>query len=1462
MKKRKNSDCRGVYQLEERKTADINNQTAALCTSEFSELLPLTGGNVVFSTPEGRPTDPRFIRSPAFQEWVTATDIRIVLRRMNTFGDEIFGTPTVLSSYFYAISDIAIGARCKCNGHASECMFVERDGELKKVCNCTHNTKGDDCEMCDDFHQDVPWTPWTWSNSFEIEASECKPCNCNGFSNRCVFDKTLYEKTGHGGHCIDCSHNRDGPNCERCKDNYYQDKETLSCQSCNCDETGSRSLQCNSEGKCDCKPGVTGDKCDHCAADYYDFGAAGCKECNCHPAGSLGNEPHCDQVHGNCLCKTNVEGKECRRCKPGFFSLDKDNEFGCTPCFCYGHSSVCNHASGYSRVVIENTFARNAERWAAQTKFQKPVNVQYDSITQVISVAATDKEPVYFLAPERFLGDQRAAYNQELEFKLRVNDRGATPSINDVILEGNGIQIYQTIFGQGNQMPGTNTIIYKFRLHEDPDFGWEPKKKSLEFMSILSNLTAIKIRGTYSKNGMGFLDDVKLGTARRGAAGQPAGWIEICTCPKGYIGQYCESCAAGYRHDPPNGGPFSVCVPCNCNNHADHCDPESGRCLCLNNTAGDMCERCERGYYGNALAGTPHDCQVCPCPNQGPCYQYDINTVICLECPKGYAGERCDQCSDGYYGDVDGNSGSIKLCKPCDCNMNVDQNAVGICDSGTGECLKCIYNTDGPHCDQCLPGFYGDALALPKEWDICKPCMCDPIGTEQSGTGPLLCNQITGQCQCKPNVTGIKCNQCQPGYFNIESGRGCQPCDCHPIGSYNNTCDVQSGQCHCKPGVTGRLCDHCQDNHFGFGGVGVEGCLPCNCDEIGSKHLQCDQNGNCECSENVEGRRCDRCKENKYDRQRNCVDCPVCYNLVQESVDQHRANLGKLENLLKNIKENPGIVNNEESFERDLKEVQENVEKLWNDAKTYSGDDSKLKDRIDETEKKLKALEETLSNVDQEIDETDDLVQAAERNTTDIKEKIEHAVDEIQNTMDYILTEGVTALAKARNRSIEFGTQNQQMSDIAYQARTTVQKQLDDAEATKAVAEMALNISNQGYLLSQEATKKQLNSSLALDSLNSELANTRLRMDEMEKLVQSTLNDVSAAHSDALSFAIEVNNLIIPEVDFARLKSEAQKAEEEGKRLEEEANRLNDEFSNVAGDVDSKVNQSLAMLEEGKKLQQEADELLAEADAAKAKAAAAVELGDKILRDANETLSSLQDFDQQVKESKAKALTALLTVPDIQTLLQEARDKTTNAEEALAGAENNAIYASTTAQSAQKQYAQQASSEATAIRQKAEETKKDASLLRDEVGNLEEKLLINKDKLSKVVSKADENNQFIEKAKEKVRQAQTKSEEAAEQISKAMESLHSITRELNDLADIDEESLKQLEAKLNQAENDFNEANLDEQLRVLTNARLQQQQRLRSYEEELERLVDEVDRIRVIKESLPAGCFKRPSLEV
>ena len=44
-----------------------------------------------------------------------------------------------------------------------------------------------------------------------------------------------------------------------------------------CSDTGSEDLQCDDQGQCQCKPGVTGQRCDRCEDNYYDFSISGCR---------------------------------------------------------------------------------------------------------------------------------------------------------------------------------------------------------------------------------------------------------------------------------------------------------------------------------------------------------------------------------------------------------------------------------------------------------------------------------------------------------------------------------------------------------------------------------------------------------------------------------------------------------------------------------------------------------------------------------------------------------------------------------------------------------------------------------------------------------------------------------------------------------------------------------------------------------------------------------------------------------------------------------------------------------------------------------------------------------------------------------------------------------------------------------------------------------------------------------
>lgn len=129
----------------------------------------------------------------------------------------------------------------------------------------------------------------------------------------------------------------------------------------------------------------------------------------------------------------------------------------------------------------------------------------------------------------------------------------------------------------------------------------------------------------------------------------------------------------------------------------------------------------------------------------------ETEEVVCNNCPQGITGARCELCADGYFGDPFGENGPVRPCQPCQCNNNIDPSAPGKCDHLTGECLKCIYNTAGFHCDQCKEGYFGNPLAT-NPADKCRACNCNSVGSE-----PQRCRS-DGSCICKPGFGGVSCD--------------------------------------------------------------------------------------------------------------------------------------------------------------------------------------------------------------------------------------------------------------------------------------------------------------------------------------------------------------------------------------------------------------------------------------------------------------------------------------------------------------------------------------------------------------------------------------------------------------------------------------------------------------------------------------------------------------------------------
>ncbi|KAM8989962.1 basement membrane-specific heparan sulfate proteoglycan core protein isoform 10-T10 [Ara ararauna] len=598
-------------------------------------------------------------------------------------------------------------------------------------CRCPVGYTGLSCQRCATRFERVTKGPYLGT---------CSGCGCHGHSSTCdpVF-----------GHCLNCQHNTEGPQCEKCKPGFFGDATkgtATACHPCPCPYTEparrfseSCFLDTDGQATCDaCAPGYTGRRCERCAPGYEgDPIQPGGK---CTPIGqelikcdARGGK---DEDGGTCRCKPNVRGRLCDSCAAGTFHLSAANAEGCLPCFCMGVSRHCA-SSAWSRhqvaLTAEDTAplslatAAGAQPGGASARFSSPRELLFDTFH------ALPRDVYYWVLPAAFAGDKVTSYGGELRFTVTHRaPAGAQPLPRQphVLLQGNGILLeHFSDTGVPSGVPTTVTVPIRERAWRRAD-GREATREHL--LMALADVDLFMVRASYSEQPEeSRLSDVTLDVAVPHATGRPPALeVEDCTCPAGYRGASCQDCDTGYTRSSA-GLYLGTCEPCQCHGHATECHPETGVCQgCRDHTEGPQCDKCQPGYYGDATRGTPGDCQPCPC--HGPhgesqvtktCFEDTDGQPTCSACAPGHSGRQCQRCSPGYVGDP----------------------------------LR------GEPCRE--PG-------VPA-----RQCQCDPRGSTGEGC------DANGQCHCKPNVEGPRCAACRPHHFHLsaEEAAGCLPCFCMGI---------------------------------------------------------------------------------------------------------------------------------------------------------------------------------------------------------------------------------------------------------------------------------------------------------------------------------------------------------------------------------------------------------------------------------------------------------------------------------------------------------------------------------------------------------------------------------------------------------------------------------------------------------------------------------------------------------
>nr|XP_001156417.3 laminin subunit alpha-3 isoform X2 [Pan troglodytes] len=560
-------------------------------------------------------------------------------------------------------------------------------------CPCQPNVIGRQCTRCATGHYGFP---------------RCKPCSCGW--------RPCEEMTGQ----CRCPPRTVRPQCEVCETHSFSFHPMAGCEGCNCSRRGTIEAampECDRDsGQCRCKPRITGRQCDRCASGFYRFPE--CVPCNCNRDGT---EPGvCDPGTGACLCKENVEGTECNVCQEGSFHLDPANLKGCTSCFCFGVNNQC-HSSHKRRTKFVDMLG-----WHLETADRVDIPVSFNpgsnSMVADLQELPTTVRSASWVAPISYLGDKVSSYGGYLTYQAKSfglpGDMVLLEKKPDVQLTGQ----HMSIIYEETNTPRPDRLHHG-RVHVvEGNFRHASSRAPVsreELMTVLSRLADVRIQGLYFTETQRLtLSEVGLEEASDTGSGRIALAVEICACPPAYAGDSCQGCSPGYYRDH-KGLYTGRCVPCNCNGHSNRCQDGSGICVnCQHNTAGEHCEHCQEGYYGNAVHGS---CRACPCPHTNSFATGCVvngGDVRC-SCKAGYTGTQCERCAPGYFGNPQKFGGS---CQPCSCNSN---GQLGSCHPLTGDCINQEPKDSSPaeecdDCDSCVMTLLNDLATMGEQLRLVK----------------------------------------------------------------------------------------------------------------------------------------------------------------------------------------------------------------------------------------------------------------------------------------------------------------------------------------------------------------------------------------------------------------------------------------------------------------------------------------------------------------------------------------------------------------------------------------------------------------------------------------------------------------------------------------------------------------------------------------------------------------------